>query len=81
MNFNHFWTGQIAAVNSNNMGAGQGYAYWINPLWKRAICLYFLDREFLKDRVRYRLKHKKLLLRSIESIYRGVRKVYRLICR
>ena len=81
VNFNHFWTGQIAAVNSFSVGGGQGYAYWINPLWKRAICLYFLDREFLKDRVRYRLKHKKLLLESIESIYRSIRRVYRLICK
>jgi hypothetical protein len=76
VNFKEFWDNQIRDIDScivNN----SDYVYWMTPLWKRAICLYFINRDFLKEKVKTKLKQRPILLYSIKYVYKGFRYIYR----
>lgn len=76
VNFKDYWDNQIRDIDST-MSSGSDYVYWMTPLWKRAICLYFINRDFLKEKVKHKLSNKPLLLKGITGTYKGLRFIYR----
>lgn len=81
-----YWNGLIENVaaglgggvndNDNDMSL-----YRVSKKWQRAICLYFINRDYLKYKVKIRLASHPVLLSAIKSGYKGVRSVYRFIHR
>lgn len=73
-----YWTNQIKRVNttitreSNNIGIDSS-----QPKWKRAIYLYFMDRDYLKYKVKERYKYSPQKLGVLIHVYRGLRAIYR----
>lgn len=74
-----FWNGQMN--NSRMPGTSMGIEssiYSIYPLWKRAIILYFLDRNLLKYKINQRWMYQKpIQLKVLKYSYRFLRRVYR----
>lgn len=77
VNFLEVWTDQINnVVPAATYNQGETLS-WMYPLWKRAICLYFLDRNLLKRKVEKRLVNKPTQLRVLKKIYSSLRYIYR----
>lgn len=77
VNFKEFWDNQIRDIDIS-FANGSDYVYWMRPLWKRAICLYFINRDFLKEKVNNKLKNRPIILHGIKYTYKGLRYIYRL---
>lgn len=73
------WHEQIKNVSNETENKMDISLDWIHSKWKRAICLYFLNRNYLKYKVKTRLKNHKLILKILENSYKACRKVYRTI--
>lgn len=77
--FLEVWTDQI----NNNVPTGTfnegDILSWMYPLWKRAICLYFIDRNLLKRKVEKRLANKPMQLKALKGVYSVLRYIYRKI--
>lgn len=72
-----FWNWQINNVNQS-LGANEGTNLnWIHPMWKRAICMYFIDRDLLKKKVNNKLANRPLVLSFLKKTYRSLRWIYR----
>lgn len=76
VNLLDFWNEQTNSSNyylSKNDGTS---LKWIHPLWKRAICMYFIDRDLLKRKVENKLKNKPLQLRILKKTYKSLKWIY-----
>lgn len=72
-----YWTRQIENVASG-VGSGNDLSlHWIHSKWQRAICLYFLNRDYLKYKVKTKMKNHPTTLNIIRTSYKMCRKVYR----
>lgn len=72
-----FWNWQTNNVNYD-LGANKGTNLnWIHPLWKRAICMYFIDRDLLKKKVNSKLANKPFTLNILKKTYKSFRWIYR----
>lgn len=72
-----YWNGQIANVNwATNFNIDTSLR-WMTPMWKRVLCLYFIDRNYLKYKVKMKLAGQPKKLAAIQGIYRFFRKIYR----
>ena len=76
VNLLDFWNGQIDAVTGSLGQNMETSLSWVFPLWKRAICLYFLNRNLLKRKIENRYRNK-IQLKIIKSLYRYFRFIYR----
>ncbi len=77
VNLLDFWNGQTNSSNyylSENEGTSLN---WIHPLWKRVICMYFIDRDLLKRKVEKKLRNKPLQLKVLKKTYISLRWIYR----
>lgn len=77
VNFKEFWDNQIRDIDIS-FASGSDYVYWMRPVWKRAICLYFINRDFLKEKVNNKLKNRPIILHGVKYTYKGLRYIYRL---
>lgn len=73
-----FWNGQMnnSRMNTSIIQVGNDLGS-IYPLWKRAIFLYFLDRNLLKYKINHRLRAQPKKLKVIKTVYRFLRSIYR----
>ena len=76
-----YWNGQIENVSKGINGTNDLSLRWIDSKWKRAICLYFINRDYLKYKVKTRFSHHPTFLSMLKNGYKGLRSVYRLIKR
>lgn len=76
-----YWNGQIENVAGGINGHADLSLHWINSKWKRAICLYFIDRDYLKYKVKSSFSSHPKGLAVLCTSYRGLRKIYRTIKR
>ena len=74
-----YWNGQIENVAGGINGHADLSLHWINSKWKRAICLYFIDRDYLKYKVKSSFSSHPKGLAVLCTSYRGLRKIYRTI--
>lgn len=74
-----FWTRQIKSVANRSGNEIDLSLDWIHSKWERAICLYFLNRNYLKYKVKMRMRNHKIMLKFLENSYKACRKVYRTI--
>lgn len=72
-----YWNGQIENVASGLSGAMDWSLHWIPSKWQRAICLYYMNRDYLKYKVSTKLQNHPKKLAVLKVGYRGLRKVYR----
>ena len=72
-----YWNGQIENVASGLSGAMDWSLHWIPSKWQRAICLYYMNRDYLKYKVSTKLQNHPKKLAVLKAGYRGLRKVYR----
>ena len=80
VNMVQFWDNQLRDIYQSSSGVNNfshSYIYWIKPLWKRAIYLYFLDRNFLKMKIKEKFKYRPLLLLVMTKSYKLLRRIYR----
>lgn len=80
VNMVQFWDNQLRDIYQSSSGVNNfshSYIYWIKPLWKRAIYLYFLDRNFLKMKIKEKFKYRPLLLLVMTKSYKLLRSIYR----
>lgn len=54
---------------------------WLKKDWQRKICLYFINRDYLKTVVKQEMREYPRILSVIKSLYKSVRLVYRRICK
>lgn len=73
------WKEQIKNVSNGFENRPDLSLDWINSKWKRAICLYFLNRNYLKYKIKNRMRNHKIMLKFVENGYRACRKIYRTI--
>ena len=73
-----FWNSQIANVTSNFCNDVDLSLHWVHHKWQKAICLYFLDRDYLKSQVKLSMKDYPLALKCLRNGYKFVRKIYRI---
>lgn len=74
-----YWNSQIENVSKGINGTNDLSLHWIDSKWKRAICLYFINRDYLKYKVKTKFSHHPTLLSILKNGYKGLRSVYRLI--
>lgn len=72
-----YWNGQIENVASGLTGTMDWSLHWIPSKWQRAICLYYMNRDYLKYKVSTKLENHPKKLAVLKAGYRGLRKVYR----
>lgn len=72
-----YWNGQIENVASGLSGAMDWSLHWIPSKWQRAICLYYMNRDYLKYKVSTKLQNHPKKLAALKMGYRGLRTVYR----
>lgn len=73
------WQEQIKIVSNGIENKFDLSFNWINSKWKRAFLLYFLNRNYLKYKVKNRLQGHKFILKFLKNSYKACRKVYRTI--
>ena len=76
-----FWNQQIENVASGCSGSMDWSLHWIPSKWQRAVCLYYINRDYLKYKVNMKLAKHPKKLGLLKAGYRGVRKIYRMIHR
>lgn len=75
-----FWNSQIANVTSYSGNSVDLSLHWLHHRWQKAICLYFLNRDYLKEKVKQALKEDHpLALKCLRNGYKFCRKIYRAI--
>lgn len=72
-----YWNNQMDHIRLPNPVEKDYTFEWVHPFWKRAMCLYFIDRNLLKDQVKYKLRNRPMLLNTIICTYKGARWIYR----
>lgn len=72
-----YWNGQIENVSKGIHGTNDLSLHWIDSKWKRAICLYFINRDYLKYKVKMRFSNHPFALSILQNGYKSIRKVYR----
>lgn len=72
-----YWNGQIANTNAGINLEMDSSLRWMTPMWKRVLCMYFIDRNMLKKKVKKRWQNAPLRLKLLISTYRKLRWVYR----
>lgn len=76
-----FWNEQIKNVTVPEEKTFDIQLSFIPSKWKRAVCLYFINRDFLKQKVKEKLSNHKVVLNGIRYSYKGLRSIFRLIKR
>lgn len=75
-----FWSNQIANVTDHSFYSVDLSLHWLHHRWQKVICLYFLNRDYLKDKVKETLKENHpLALQCLRNGYKFCRKIYRAI--
>lgn len=74
-----YWNGQIENVRAGIGGGMDLSLKWMPSKWQRAICLYFIDRNYLKYKVKNKLSNHTTSLSLLIGSYKSIRKVYRLL--
>ncbi len=72
-----FWNRQVENVASGVSNSMDLSLHWIPSKWQRAICLYYINRDYLKYKVSVKLENKPKQLAVLKSLYRGTRRIYR----
>lgn len=73
------WNRQVKSI-ANGFGNEIDLSFdWIHSKWKRAICLYFLNRNYLKRKVKEHMREHQIMLMFLVNSYKLCRKVYRTI--
>ena len=75
------WNRQIENVASGVSNSMDLSLHWIPSKWQRAVCLYFMNRDYLKYKVKVKFQNNPVFLQCLRSSYKGIRKVYRKIRR
>jgi HAD superfamily hydrolase (TIGR01549 family) len=73
-----YWNGQIENVASGLSGAMDWTLHWIPSKWQRAICLYYMNRDYLKYKVSVKMAGHPQELALLKAGYRGMRRLYRM---
>lgn len=76
-----FWNRQVENVASGVSNSMDLSLHWIPSKWQRAICLYYMNRDYLKYKVSVKLENKPKQLAALKGLYRGARKIYRTFTR
>ncbi|WP_346686692.1 HAD-IA family hydrolase [Megamonas hypermegale] len=77
VNLLDFWNKQISEVSTSSIQNQDTTLSWVYPLWVRSICLYFLNRNLLKQKVNERWKQYPIRLNILKKTYRFMRCIYR----
>lgn len=72
-----FWNRQVENVASGVSNSMDLSLHWIPSKWQRAICLYYINRDYLKYKVSVKLENRPKQLAVLKSLYRGTRRIYR----
>ena len=73
-----FWNRQVENVASGVSNSMDLSLHWIPSKWQRAICLYYMNRDYLKYKVSVKLENKPKQLAALKGLYRGASIVARL---
>lgn len=73
-----YWNGQIENISRGINGVNDLSLHWIDSKWKRAICLYFMNRDYLKCKIKIRFSNHPVFLSILRNGYKGLRSIYRL---